>query len=552
VKVPDCGFSLDGQRCTERGPHFCIPRSLHAVAFFEEALVHTKGRWARQPFLLADWQRRELVDPIFGTVVWSDEWECYRRLYTDARIEIGRKNGKSEFDAGVALKLTCADDEESAEVYGCALDIPQARKVFDVAVRMVQLSPVLSERLVIKESNRRIIDPETGSYYEVVPSDAAGNLGHNPHGVVLDEEITQRDGSLWNALTSAEGTRVQPLFLRSTTAGNDPESWAAKEHQEAQRIHEDPDRAPHRYVFLRNVPKDADPWDEKNWHLANPALGQFLSLEALRRDSVEAKNDPTKENAFRQFRLNQWVQQVTRWMPLHLWDASSGELWATPEWKVSDLESKACFGGLDLSAKLDLTSWCLLFPDDDDGADVLWRFWIPETVVPVLDGYTGDQMSVWVRDGWITATEGDTIRYSELYDAITEDHERFAIHDEISYDVWQGEAVMQEINNRTGLEGRAVNQTYDGLSEGMNEVMRLTKAKKLRHHGNPVMRWNADSSEAKSPSDNPDLVRIVKPNRARSGKRVDGMVTLIMAVSGWLESQAEGQSVYEQHGLTVL
>lgn len=539
-------------RCSETGPHLCEPRADRVIQIFEQILVHTKGRFARAPFLLADWQRDDIIRPLFGRVRWDADLGRWVRQYRIAWIELARKNGKSELLAGIALVLLCADDEEGAEIYGAAKDRDQARKVFDVAERMVQLSDILRKRLTVKSHEKRIIDQKTGSYYQVVAADAGGNLGHNPHGVIFDEVLTQPSSDLWTAFRTAMGTRDQPLMVAATTAGSDPESFAAQEHNYCLKVAEDPTVDSTRFVYMRNVPKDADPFDEANWPISNPALGDFLSLQALRDEANEAKQEPSKENSFRQFRLNQWVQQVTRWMPLHLWDASAGEIWANPEWKINELEGRACFGGLDLSAKLDLTAWCLLFPDDDGGADVLWRFWLPETMVPVLDGYTGEQMSVWARDGWINATEGDTIRYSQLYDAIEADHNRFAIHEEISYDVWQGEAVMQEINNRTGLEGRPVNQTYDGLSEGMNEVMRLTRAQKLRHHGNPVMRWNADSAEAKSPTDNPDLIRIVKPNRARSGKRVDGMVTLVMAVSGWLASQAEGQSVYESRGLLVL
>lgn len=549
---PVCGYSFDEKTCRKRGAHYCEPRADRVVAFFAEILVHTKGRWARQAFVLDDWQELEIIRPVFGEVLWSDEWGCYVRRYRVVYIVLGRKNGKSELAAGIVLTLLVADDEEGAEVYGAAKDTKQAGKVADVVLRMRQLAPDLVERLTHNKNQRRLIDEQTNSYYEVITADALGELGHNPHGFVLDEVLSQPDGTLWDAMRTAAGARTQPMFVLITTETNDPDGFGAEMIDEAERVQEDPARAPHVFAYVRKMDSRADPYEEKNWAWPNPALGRFLTYEALRQDALDARNDPTKENAFRQFRCNQRTQQRTRWMPLHLWDAAAGEVWANPDWRLEELKGRACFGGLDLSAKLDLTSWCLLFPDDDGGADVLWRFWLPETMVPTLDSYTGGQMSVWVRDGWIIATEGDTIRYSELYEAIAADHETFAIHDEISYDVWQGEAVMQEIYDRTGLEGRAVNQTYDGLSEGMNEVMRLTKAQKLRHHANPVMRWNADSAEAKSPSDNPDLVRIVKPDRARSGKRVDGMVTLVMAVSGWLASQAEGQSAYESRGLTTL
>lgn len=537
ARLPKCGYTLDGQACDEKGPHFCIPRSLHAVLFFHENLVHTKGRWARRPFILSDWQRYDIIEPIFGPVVWSEEWECYRRQVTDAYIEIARKNGKSELGAGVALKLTCADDEESAEVYGGAIDIPQARKVFDVAVRMVQLSPVLSAKsssIDIRESARRIIHGNTGSYYEVIASDAAGNLGHNPSGVLLDEAITQPDNSLWDSLKSAEGARVQPLYFRMTTAGDNPASWAKKEHDEAERVAADPTRAPHRFVYLRNIPKDADVYDEKNWPLSNPALGEFKSIEAMRREAMDARNDPTKENQFRQFQGNQWVQQVTRWMPLHLWDASAGMV------NEADLHGRSAFPGLDLASTTDLACWSLLFPGDgpDDPMSVLWRFWTPEAQIPFLDRHTAGQASLWAKQGLLKATPGDWIDYGEIHAQIEADKRDFRLV-KVGYDPKEATATAQHMQ-ALNLDIYPVFQGF-ALSGALKEMMRLVKAGRLCHGGHPVARWNADSVEVKR--DDQDRIKIVKPERGASGKRIDGIAALGNSIKVWQDWVEEEQKV---------
>src|SRR5579884_734756 len=92
-------------------------RAERAVAFFERVLVHTKGRHARKPFLLTDWQKDEIVRPLFGTVMYDGQLDEYVRQYRIAWLEMARKNGKSELASGFALLGLCADDEESAEVY---------------------------------------------------------------------------------------------------------------------------------------------------------------------------------------------------------------------------------------------------------------------------------------------------------------------------------------------------------------------------------------------------------------------------------------------------
>lgn len=134
-RLPVCGWTFDGRRCRKRGDHLCRPRAEHAQAFCEEICVHTKDKWARQPFILARWQREDIVHPLFGRVRWDKEAGQYVRRYRIAWIEIARKNGKSELLAFIALYLLVADGTYGAEVYGCARDRDQARKVWDVAER---------------------------------------------------------------------------------------------------------------------------------------------------------------------------------------------------------------------------------------------------------------------------------------------------------------------------------------------------------------------------------------------------------------------------------
>lgn len=528
-RQPTCGYTFDGAACRKRGEHLCQPRADKVRGFFAELLVHTKGKWARHPFELAAWQWEDIVRPVFGTVRWDDEERAYVRRYRVIWIEVARKNGKSELMAAIALYLLCADDEEGAEIYGCAKDRDQARKVFDVAMRMVQLSPVLSKRLNVQTAAKRIVDERTGSYYEAVAADAAGNLGHNPHGVVFDEVLTQPDADLWEAMKTGMGTRVQPMMVAATTAGDDPSSFAHNEHLEMERVAQDPDRAPHIFVYIRNVPRDADPWDESLWPLGNPALGSFKRWESMRQEAQEAKENRRKENSFRQFQLNQWVQQATRFISLDEWDANCREVAANPEWLVPRLEGGRCWAGLDLSSKLDTTAWTLLF---DDGT-ILWRFWVPESVVPKLDKHTDGRFGRWVRDGWVVATDGDVIDYNRIYDDIAADSERFAIAS-VHYDKWSGEPVRQALEDRTGLDMFESSTTYERMTQPMKELVRALKAVELNHAGNPVARWMADALEAKSPTDDPERTRPVKPDRMKVGKRIDGMVSLLLALDGRL------------------
>lgn len=546
--LPICGYTFSGKTCDKSGAHRCEPRADKVVRFFDRLLVHTKGVYARKSFDLTDWQEHDIIRPLFGEMVWSDEWDRYVRRYRVAVICLARKNGKSELVAGICLYLLVGDDEESAEVYGAAKDTKQARKVWEPAWRMVQLSKDLRDRVKVNKHSRRLYDEKSASYYEIITSDAMGELGHNPHGFVLDEVLSQRDDSLWNAMRTAAGTRTQPMMLAVTTETNEPHSFGAQLIDEAERVQEDQDRAPHIFAYIRKTPKDADPWDEDNWYHANPALGEFLSIEALRQEALEAKNDPSKENAFRQYRLNQRVQQTTRYIPLHLWDECVGEVAANPDWIVPRLEGAKCWGGLDLSARLDLTAWCLLFED----GWAWWRLWAPEEVMDELDRHTANEASRWAKDGWLTVTEGEVIDYQKVYDDIVEDTARFKIVD-VTYDRWSGEPVRQELEARTGLTMIESDTTFTRMTGPMNEFMRMLKAGELKHGGNPAVRWQADNLEAKHPRDDASRIRPVKPDTGKTGKRIDAIPALFFAIDGKQRGvEREKRSVYEDRGMVVL
>lgn len=559
-RVPACGYTVDGRTCRKAGEHLCTPRGDHVVRFFTEILLHTKGRWARQPFVPARWQERDILRPLFGTVVYDQAAGGYVRRYRVAWIELARKNGKSELLAGIALYLLVGDGEEGAEIYGAAKDRDQARKVFDVALRMVKLSPVLRRRLTLREHAKRIVDERTASYYEVIAADAAGNLGHNPHGVAFDEVLTQPSPDLWNALRTAAGAREQPLMVAATTAGADDQSFAKAEHDEMLKVADDPGRAPHVFVYCRNTPADADPWDERNWRHANPALGTFLSLQSLRDEAIEARNDPRKENAFRQFRLNQWVSQNTRWMPMHLWDACSGDLWLGPDWARQTLTGRACYAGFDLAAKFDLCAWCLIFPPEepDEPVHAAWRFWLPEDGLAKLDQVHDGKFSRWAKAGWVTVTEGSVLDYDRVIADVAQDAADFSIRG-ADCDEWSMWPVINRVAQACGLDAEAgevtaYRNTYDRMSPGMGEVMGLVTQGQLEHHGNPVARLCFDYVEVRTAPYDPNLVRPVKPRRGTDRARIDAVPTAAMATNAWKnrENVERRQSAYESDGLLVV
>ena len=87
----------------------------------------------------------------------------------------------------MALYGLVGDKVIGAEVYSAAADREQAALVFHVAAQMVRNDARLSARLKIIESQKRIVDYQTGSFYRAISSEAYSKHGFNASMVVVDE-----------------------------------------------------------------------------------------------------------------------------------------------------------------------------------------------------------------------------------------------------------------------------------------------------------------------------------------------------------------------------
>src|SRR5207249_2582302 len=122
-----------------------------------------------------------------------------------------------------------------------------------------------------------------------------------------------------------------------------------------------------------------------------------------------------------------------------------------PEEGRGALAGRDAWMGFDLAARQDLCSWCLAFPDEDDGADFLWRFWIPEDAAGRLDKRLNGQLGRWASAGWLTITDGAVLDFQRVYADIEADAEAFNILGGDA-DQWSSDPVIQEISRRTGIE----------------------------------------------------------------------------------------------------
>lgn len=510
---------------------------------FCAALRHIKGRqFAGRPFVPDLWQVVHVIAPLFG---WRrpDGTRFRRMLY----LEVPRKNGKSTLCAAIALYLLVADREPGAEVISAAKDREQARAVFGVAANMAKRAPKLRRRLRVADRMGRIEYERNASTYKVVSSDRGGLSKHglNLHGAVIDELHVIADRELIATIETGTGSRVQPLIAYITTAGIPTESpvWADKRDlaiKVSEGVVVDDELLAVIYAAPESCAVDGSWRDPAVWADANPGKGITVRDDYLATRAARAEVSPADLSGFLRLHLNVPTESVTGWVPLNIWDRSASLV------DEADLVGARCYGGLDLASSLDLAALVLAFPDDDDDyIDILAKFWTPADTLIARAHQDRANYEEWARDGFLTATPGETINYDTIEEDIGIILDDFDVQS-IDYDPWGSKQLRQHLED-DGAPIFECRQGFATLSPPMKEAGTLVYKRRLRHGGNPVLRFCIGNTLASvDPAGN------MKPDRKRSRGRIDGSVALVMAIGGWLRDLELGESDYEDHDLEVV
>jgi phage terminase large subunit-like protein len=488
-----------------------------AIDFFHECLTFTAGEWMGQPFLLQPWQRA-IIGNLFG---WkrSDG----RRRYREAFIFVPRKCGKSELAGGLGNLLTFADGEPAAQVYCAAADREQARLVFNAAKTMVMAEPELSSRGRIYTNAIHV--ESTGSVLKVISAEAYSKHGLNASGIIIDELHAQPNRDLVDVLTTSIGARRQPLIVYITTSDYDRESICNEKYDYACKVRDGIIADAAFLPVIYEARPDEDWTDPEVWKRANPNLGVSIRHEYLDRECQRAIETPTYENSFKRLHLNMKTQQDVRWLRLEAWDACGQE-----PIDEAALARKPCSAGLDLSTTTDLSALALLFPEGAEGPTcspkrytLLCRFWLPAENARQRERRDRVPYETWARQGLIELTPGSVIDYDRIRARIGELGQQFQIK-EIAVDPWNATQLALQLQADC-FKVLTFGQNFKDMTAPCKEFEKIIVSGKLRHGGNPVLRWMASNVAVET-----DAAGNLKPSKKKSTERIDGIVATVMAL----------------------
>jgi phage terminase large subunit-like protein len=534
----------DMEQAAARGLWFSAAHAHHVVQFIERFHVHIKGPLAGRPILLDPWQK-------FWTAIkygWrkGDPATGGLRRFTRAYEEVARKNGKSTWTGPQGSYLFMMDKEVGAEVYAVATTRAQAMTVFKPAFdnikRWAKRSAGVKRSFKILEGiNQEKVVMDT-SVFQPLPANADALDGLNPSAILFDELHAQKSRDVWDVMESALGARAQPLMSAITTAGFILDGICMEVRTYLQQVLEGLRNDDSFFGYVYTLDPGDDPFAERNWIKANPGLGRSKTLDYMRTMALKAQALPSARVNFFTKDLNIWCNSADGWFDMNVWDRGGKGGRIDP----ATLKGRKCFGGLDLASTRDLTAFSLVFPPvgDEPWVVLVWH-WCPQAKVDSDGADDVANYKAWAEAKWLNVTPGETTDYTPVKELILWARDTFDLQ-EVGFDKWNAGQVA---NDLLALDVPLIEipQNTGGMYPGSKALEELVYGKRLRHGGNPVLRYCARNVSLLF-----DTNGNFRPDKKKSGLvgRIDGIVATVMALSRAVNNDPDSMSV--QQGFVAL
>jgi phage terminase large subunit-like protein len=480
------------------------------VMEFVQDLTISSGELAGNKLKLRKFQR-DFIEDIYRTTPDGS------RPVRTAVLSMGRKNGKTQLAAALALAhLSGPEEEMRGEVYSCANDRNQAAKIFNEMQALIKRHEYLAARCSFLQNRKEIIDLMNESTYNALSREAKTKFGLSPSMCIYDE-LGQSDGrELYDAMDSAMGARKSPLMVVISTQAADDFGPLSMLIDYGLRVKKGALKDPTFHLTLYTTNPEDDPWSRKTWKKANPALADFRSLEDVKRQANQAQRMPSLENSFRNLILNQRVAAETPFINPAAWQACAGEATIPLGAKVQ--------AALDLGSTQDLSALILIYQTPEGIFHVQPYFWLPGDP-RAREGTDRVPYTAWIKQGLIYPS-GQATNPGVVARKIAELAGQYRITS-LAFDRWR----MHEVKRELEAIGCAVplvehGQGFKDMSPAVDVLSRMIAQKRLRHGGNAPLTWNARNAVVVSdPAGNKKL------DKSRSVGRIDGVVALCMAFS---------------------
>ena len=486
-------------------------------------LRHFKGKSNGKHFILLPYQQF-IFAGIFG---WK--WtETGLRVTRNVLIFMGRKNGKTSLASAICLTQILLDNNNGQEIDFIASTGAQARLGFDMTKNYAEsIDPA---GLLFTRYRDSIKMPSTKSEIDVRNSDAMTLDGLGSSTFIADEAHSYKTPDLWHVLKSSQGFQTQPLAICISTAGYLLDGYFLFEWvRTCKEILRGSKTDDSQFSLLYSL-DDGDDWaDEMVWGKANPSLGETVTVDYLRTECLQAKNQPSLEFGFRTKLMNQFCQSSDVWLTNTIIRNSMQPI------DLSKLDRKEyVWGGLDLSTTKDLTSFSVMLKPNPDRTiypdKYIFKTWCFISKLGVENSPNKALYRHWIDKGYLTCIDGNVIDYEYVKDLILE-QKKYIRYDNIGYDKYNASQLIIMLE-KVGVPTQPFGQGLGLFNKPTKDFERLILSDQVVIDYNPVVLWAFNNVQLVV-----DKFENIKPDKPTKDAKIDPVITIIQALGTYIYTQ---------------
>lgn len=470
-----------------------------------------------------------------------------KRRFNQFYGQVSRKFGKTSLMAGLLL-LVMKMYKFGPRVFSLATKKDQAKEVWNVAKKMIKLSPQL-KRFFNPRAND-ILTPQTDGEFKPLASDSNSLDGLDPIAACLDECHAIKDRNLYGVIVSAFGSNEGGEFLMAviTTAGFILQGLCTDLYKNGEAVL-DPDKpeiTQDNYFYVIFELDKGDDWsEEKNWYKSNPALVYGRPSIQYMRDRYKEACMSTEEKAnFLTKHCNLFVNGSDKWLDMEL--VRSCE--KSKEYIVEKVEQyrderRQCYAAIDRASVNDICSSTLLFPTDNGGVLLHFVNFIAQEGYQAAGHYLRSVYDKAIEDGDLVLLRTRTVRNEPIEELIAEWFEDYNL-EAFHYDPWHMREICENMEDK-GYTMVAVSQSTGNMSEPAKNLEGLI-AEGLVEYNSRLFEFACENAlMGMTRKNNMDIFRDPKNWKT---EKIDPLISTIIALSGATLIKNE-RNIYEDRGL---
>jgi phage terminase large subunit-like protein len=386
-----------------------------AIRFIENFCHHSEGR--ADLLKLELWQKA-VVSAIFG-IMDPDRPDC--RMFREVLLIVARKNGKTLLAAAIMAYMAYIDGEYGAKLYCLAPKLDQAELCFDAFYQIVQSDDELNN--ITKKRRTDIYIQDFNTSVKKIAFNSKKSDGFNVYFCLNDEiEAWRGDSGLkqYEVISSATGSRAQPLIMSTGTAGYENEGIydelirRATAFLKGRKIGKEKEKRLLPFLFIID---DVEKWDTREEiEKSNPNLDISVSWEYYREQIAIAHSSLSKKAEFLTKFCNIKQNSSVAWLDFQdVERAAAKDADGIPaSLSLESFRGCYCVGGIDLSRTTDLTAAAVVI--ERGGVDYcIVQFFMPQERYKQAIDEEGVPYNIFRERGFLTLSGDHVVDYHDVF-----------------------------------------------------------------------------------------------------------------------------------------